>query len=92
MYIPGYIHLNRTITITSRVNFGSYSLLDNVGEVSAAQPVPEHIPRPPYAETGQPPPPPASAELHSKEGIEAMRAACSLAVKAQNTVRKNIKV
>ncbi|XP_050723627.1 methionine aminopeptidase 1D, mitochondrial-like isoform X2 [Eriocheir sinensis] len=77
--------------IFRRVNFGSYSLLDNVGEVSAAQLVPEHIPRPPYAETGQPPPPPASAELHSKEGIEAMRAACSLAVKAQNTVRKNIK-
>lgn len=92
MCLLEYIHPKKTIVISSRVNFGSYSLLDNVGEVSAALPVPEHIPLPPYAETGHPPPPPTSAEIHSKEGIEAMRAACSLAVKAQKTVRDNIEV
>uniref|UniRef100_A0A0P4WD60 Methionine aminopeptidase n=1 Tax=Scylla olivacea TaxID=85551 RepID=A0A0P4WD60_SCYOL len=74
-----------------RVNFGSYAVLDNVGEVSLPQPVPAHIPRPPYAETGEPLPPPATPDIHSLSGEEAMRNACRLAAEVQNAVKENIK-
>lgn len=84
--------VEKKINVTSRVHFGSYSVLDNVGEVSSAQPVPDHIPRPPYAETGQPPPPPGHPEIHTGANLDAMRAACRLAAKVQNAVKENIKV
>lgn len=53
-------------------------LLLTPGKVSPKSPVPMHIKRPPYADSGNFPPQEASNQMHDAEGIEKMRAAGKL--------------
>ena len=64
----------------SRSKFGSFSLVEP-GNVSPAQPVPDDIARPPWADSGEPADPPATAECKTLEDLTKMRRACRLASK-----------
>lgn len=63
-----------------------------LGEVSPCQPVPEHIPRPPYV--GSPNTPEISREyqMHDSKGISRMRAACALAAQVLDYAGTLVKV
>ena len=54
--------------------------------------VPQHIQRPPYAETGLVPDSPKSIEIKTDEQIAAMKEACRTARKVINITRDYIKV
>eukprot|EP00898_Chlorokybus_atmophyticus_P000719 jgi/Chlat1/1648/Chrsp127S01894 len=54
------------------------------GTVSPPLEVPKHIPRPPYAESGESPPWVNRPQIHDKRGIERMRAACKLAAEVRD--------
>ncbi|KAG7163226.1 Methionine aminopeptidase 1D-like [Homarus americanus] len=76
--------------IFKRANFGSYAVLDNVGEVSAAQLVPSHISCPPYFKTGEPSTPPSGPEIKAEWQVQAMREASYLARTVLNTVGEHL--
>jgi methionyl aminopeptidase len=54
------------------------------GVVSPPLAVPDHIPRPSYAATGQMPPWDNEPQIHKGEGLRKMRAACKLAAEVLN--------
>nr|XP_045614459.1 methionine aminopeptidase 1D, mitochondrial-like isoform X2 [Procambarus clarkii] len=87
------IQHNRGIwDIFKRANFGSYTVLDDVGEVSATREVPSHIPCPPYAQTGEPSSAPSSPEIKANYQVQAMKESCYLARSILNIVGENIQV
>ncbi|XP_045614457.2 methionine aminopeptidase 1D, mitochondrial isoform X1 [Procambarus clarkii] len=87
------IQHNRGIwDIFQRANFGSYTVLDDVGEVSATREVPSHIPCPPYAQTGEPSSAPSSPEIKANYQVQAMKESCYLARSILNIVGENIQV
>lgn len=89
----GHIQQNRGIwDIFKKANFGSYTVLDRVGEVSTAQQVPAHITCPLYAQTGDPPLSPSSPEVKADWQVQAMRDSCYLARSVLNIVGENIQV
>ncbi|XP_043712571.1 methionine aminopeptidase 1D, chloroplastic/mitochondrial isoform X3 [Telopea speciosissima] len=49
------------------------------GKISPRRPVPDHIPRPPYVNSRQPPGISSGSEVHDEKGIECMRASGRLA-------------
>jgi len=88
------IHGRRMLEIISQGSKGFGELLDfrkekraeeglrarlTKGKVTPMLKVPDHIPLPPYADSGRMPPFTEVPEIHDAEGIKKMRAACSLA-------------
>lgn len=51
------------------------------GRVSPRLPVPDHIPKPPYVDSGVLPEISSENQIHDSEGIARMRAACELAAR-----------
>ncbi|KAK4300991.1 hypothetical protein Pmani_026842 [Petrolisthes manimaculis] len=88
-------HPFRVWDIFKRVNFGTYNVLSNVGNVSPSLPAPSTVCCPPHATTGQPPTQadlPPSPEVKEERQIQAMRTVCHLAAQIQAMVAQNIKV
>ena len=66
--------------------FGNFSLVEP-RTVSPAQPVPDGIPRPPWADSGIPNDPPVEADRKSPEDLSKMRRACRLASKILHSAK-----
>lgn len=62
------------------------------GKVSPSRPVPDHILRPPYVNTQQPPGIASGLEVHDKKGIESMRASGRLAAQVLEYAGTLVKV
>jgi methionyl aminopeptidase len=62
------------------------------GTVSPALPVPRHIPRPPYVGSKKMPEIASEMQMHDKETIVHMRAACELAARVLENAGKLVKV
>ncbi|XP_047486736.1 methionine aminopeptidase 1D, mitochondrial-like isoform X1 [Penaeus chinensis] len=77
--------------IFRKTDFGNYDVLDNIREVSQAQPVPSHIACPVYFETGEPAEGPSGPELKAEWQVDSMKESCRLARLVMNTVAENIK-
>ncbi|KAH8508487.1 hypothetical protein H0E87_010559 [Populus deltoides] len=92
LYKPGNKHvsmqLSRTLSGLTNLLFNRRNL-DEVpnaerqrlrpGKLSPRRPVPDHIPRPPYVNSRQPPGIASGAEVHDENGIECMRSSGKLA-------------
>mmetsp|Transcript_2653 Transcript_2653/g.7509 ORF Transcript_2653/g.7509 Transcript_2653/m.7509 type:complete len:367 (-) Transcript_2653:259-1359(-) len=61
------------------------------GKVSPMRPVPKHIPRPPYADSGVLPDMPDEYQIHNEEQIVKMRAACKLAAEVRDKAGELVK-
>lgn len=61
------------------------------GTVSAPLPVPGHIPRPPYVGTNNMPEISSEIQMHDKETIVHMKAACELAARVLENAGKLVK-
>ncbi|XP_059471083.1 methionine aminopeptidase 1D, mitochondrial [Neocloeon triangulifer] len=72
-------------------DFGKYSIVAP-GSVSAKRSVPDHILKPPYAESMQPPPPPKEIQLHDDDSIARADVACKLARRVLNWIGTKLKV
>ncbi len=62
------------------------------GKVSPRRPVPDHIPRPPYVKSKQPPGIASGSEVHDEKGIECMRASGRLAAQVLEYAGTLVKV
>ena len=60
--------------------------------MSERKTVPSYIPKPPYAETGEPPPMPEKSEIKDKNQIECMIHSCMFAKRILKEVRSLVKV
>ncbi|KAJ6682016.1 METHIONINE AMINOPEPTIDASE 1D MITOCHONDRIAL [Salix koriyanagi] len=92
LYKPGNKHvsmqLSRTLSGLTNLLFNRRNL-DEVpdaqrqglrpGKLSPHRPVPDHIPRPPYVNSRQPPEIAGGPEVHGEKGIECMRSSGKLA-------------
>ncbi|KAF9682365.1 hypothetical protein SADUNF_Sadunf05G0101400 [Salix dunnii] len=92
LYKPGNKHvsmqLSRTLSGLTNLLFNRRNL-DEVpdaqrqrlrpGKLSPHRPVPDHIPRPPYVNSRQPPEIASGPEVHDEKGIECMRSSGKLA-------------
>ncbi|XP_014223198.1 methionine aminopeptidase 1D, mitochondrial [Trichogramma pretiosum] len=70
--------------------FGHYSLIEPQ-QVSAKRDVPAYIPKPTYAETGEPMPPPSEPEIKTKNQIECMAHSCILARRVLREIKSILK-
>ncbi|XP_043712570.1 methionine aminopeptidase 1D, chloroplastic/mitochondrial isoform X2 [Telopea speciosissima] len=91
-YNPGSKHvlmrLSRSLSGLTDLLFNKRNQVDSVnskqkrlrpGKISPRRPVPDHIPRPPYVNSRQPPGISSGSEVHDEKGIECMRASGRLA-------------
>lgn len=78
--------------IYNKINFGNYSVLNELGEVCEPHHVPAHIKCPPYAASGQPPHGPHGPEVKAEWQVDAMRKSCHIARSILNAVGENIQV
>jgi methionyl aminopeptidase len=62
------------------------------GKLSPRRPVPDHIPRPPYVNSRQPPGIASGAEVHDENGIECMRSSGKLAAQVLQYAGTLVKV
>ena len=62
------------------------------GTVSPPLPLPPHIPRPSYADSGEPPAWSEAPQIHDAEGLKRMEAACQLAAQVLQKAGELVKV
>ncbi|KAL9968461.1 hypothetical protein ACROYT_G026838 [Oculina patagonica] len=84
--------LNKCLYRNSSTNTSFEVITELCHKVSPPGYVPEHIKRPPYADSGVPPVVSKSIEIKTDMQIAAMRTACRTARKVLNIARDNVKV
>ncbi|CAB3383185.1 Hypothetical predicted protein [Cloeon dipterum] len=72
-------------------DFGKYSIV-KPGNVSPQLIVPDHILKPPYAETAKPPYPPKEIEIHDDDSILSIYSACKLAKRVLHWIGTKLEV